>query len=169
MLLPPPTSFFPPPSPLPPSPLSGCVRCAGRSGGTATPAVIRDGPDGRTTKTRYGTASAVTEEEECNRCYGADPRHRLDDSLLRLVDGILLRLIVATMAGERGGEATARQRRGNSEAMARRRRGDGKASTRQRQGNKDAKAIGYGATCGRGNEAINKTITNNRYYKIIRP
>jgi hypothetical protein len=40
----------------------------------------------------------VTEEEECNRCYGADPRHRLDDSLLRLVDGILLRLIVATMA-----------------------------------------------------------------------
>ena len=99
MLLPPPTSFFPPPSPLPPSPLSGCVRCAGRSGGTATPAVIRDGPNGRTTKTRYGTASAVTEEEECNRCYGADPRHRLDDSLLRLVDGILLRLIVATMAG----------------------------------------------------------------------
>jgi hypothetical protein len=74
-----------------------------------------------------------------------------------------------TMAGERGGEATARRRRGNSEAMARRRRGDGKASTRQRQGNKDAKAIGYGATCGRGNEAINKRITNNRYYKIIRP
>jgi hypothetical protein len=41
----------------------------------------------------------VTEEEECDRCDGADPRHRLDDSLLRLVDGILLRLIVATMAG----------------------------------------------------------------------
>ena len=39
------------------------------------------------------------EEEECDRCNGADPRHRLDDSLLRLVDGILLRLIVATMAG----------------------------------------------------------------------
>ena len=103
MLLPPPTPFFPPPSPLPPSPLSRCVRRAGRSGGTANPAVIRDGPDGRTTKTRYGTASAAasaaTEEEECDGCEGADPRHRLDDSLLRLVDRILLRLIVATMAG----------------------------------------------------------------------
>ena len=46
VLLPPPTPFFLPPSPLPPSPLSGCVRRVGRSGGTATPAVIRDGPDG---------------------------------------------------------------------------------------------------------------------------
>ena len=59
--------------------------------------------DGRTTKTRYGTASAsasaATEEEECNGCDGADPRRRLDDSLLRLADGILLRLIVATTAG----------------------------------------------------------------------
>ena len=95
--------FFPPPSPLPPSPLSGCVRRAGRSGGTATPAIIRDGPDGRTTKTRYGTASATalaaTEEEECDGCDGADPRRRLDESLLRLADGILLRSIVATTAG----------------------------------------------------------------------
>ena len=32
-------------------------------------------------------------------CDGADPRRRLDDSLLRLVDGILLRLIVTTTAG----------------------------------------------------------------------
>ena len=103
MLLPPPTPFFPPPSPLPPSPLSGCVRCAGRSCGTATPAVICDGPDGHTTKTRYGTASAAasaaTEEEECDGCDGADPRRRLDDSLLRLADGILLHSIVVTTAG----------------------------------------------------------------------
>jgi hypothetical protein len=79
------------------------VSVAGRSGGTATPAIIRDGPDGHTTKTRYGTASVVasaaTEEEECGGCDGADPRRRLDDSLLRLAEGILLRLIVATTAG----------------------------------------------------------------------
>ncbi len=55
-----------------------------------------------------------------------------------------------TMAGKRGGEATVRGRQGN-----------GKATTRQRLGNKDAKAIGYGATGGRGNEAIDKRITNN--------
>jgi hypothetical protein len=63
-----------------------------------------------------------------------------------------------TMAGERGGEATAR-----------RRRGDGEVSTRQQRGNKDAKAIGYGAAGGRGNEAINKRITNNRQILLIRP
>jgi hypothetical protein len=55
------------------------------------------------TKTRYGTTSAAasetTEEEECDGCDGADPRRRLDDSLLRLVDAILLCLIVATAAG----------------------------------------------------------------------
>jgi hypothetical protein len=55
------------------------------------------------TKTRYGTASAAalaaTEEEECDGCNGDDARRRLDDSLLRLADGILLRLIVATTAG----------------------------------------------------------------------
>ena len=44
-----------------------------------------------------------------------------------------------TMAGERGGEVTARRRRGDDEA----------------------KAIGYGAAGGRGNEAIDKSITNN--------
>ncbi len=59
VLLPPPTPFFPPPSPLPPSPLSGCDRRGGRSGGTAAPAIICDRPHGRTTKTRYGTASAA--------------------------------------------------------------------------------------------------------------
>jgi hypothetical protein len=54
------------------------------------------------TKTRYGTASAAasaaTEEEECDGCDGVDPRRRLDDSLLRLADGILLRSIVTTTA-----------------------------------------------------------------------
>ena len=55
--------------------------------------------------------------------------------------------MMMTMAGERGGEVTARRRRGDSEA-----------TTRQRRGNKDAKAIGYGAAGGRGNEAIDKRI-----------
>jgi len=59
--------------------------------------------------------------------------------------------VLMTMAGERGGEATARRRRGN-----------GEVTTRQRQGNKDAKAIGYGTAGGRGNKAIDKRITNNR-------
>jgi hypothetical protein len=113
VLLPPPTSFFPPPSPLPPLPLSGCVHRGGHSGGAATPAVIRDGPDGWTTKTRYGTASAAapaaaeaTEEEDCDGCNSADPQRRLDDSLLRLADGILLRSIVATTAWWRRSPAT---------------------------------------------------------------
>jgi hypothetical protein len=56
------------------------------------------------TKTRYGTASAAAsaateEEEECDGCNGADPWRRLDDSLLRLADGILLRSNVTTTAG----------------------------------------------------------------------
>jgi hypothetical protein len=42
---------------------------------------------------------AATEEEECDGCDGADSRRRLDDSLLRLADGILLCLIVAMTAG----------------------------------------------------------------------
>ena len=111
------TPFFPPPSLLPPLLLSGCVRHAGRSGGTATPAIIHDRPDGRTTKTRYGTASAaalavaeVTEEEECDGCNGADPRRRLDDSLLRLADGILLRSIIAMTAPRRGGSGVRQPR-----------------------------------------------------------
>ena len=67
------------------------------------------------TKTRGGTAAATatataatatamaTEEEECNGCDSADPRHCLDDSLLCLADGILLRLIAATKTPRRGG------------------------------------------------------------------
>jgi hypothetical protein len=68
--------------------------------------------------------------------------------------------------------ARRRRRRGDGEATARRRRGDGKAKARRVQGNdeatRDAKAIGYGAAGGRGNEAIDKRITNNRdkYYSI---
>jgi hypothetical protein len=57
--------------------------------------------------------------------------------------------VMMTMAGERGGEATAR-----------RWQGDGKATTRQRRGIKDAKAICFGAAGGRGNKAIEKQITN---------
>jgi len=82
--------LFPLPSPLPPLlPLSGCVHRGGRSGGTAAPAIIRDGPDDWTTKTRYGTASVAAsaatealEEEEYNGCDSVDPRHRLDDKIL---------------------------------------------------------------------------------------
>jgi hypothetical protein len=70
--------------------------------------------------------------------------------------------VMMTMAGEGGG-------RGDGEATVRRRRGDGEASTRQPRGNKDAKAIGYGAAGGRGNEALNKRITNNRQILLIRP
>ena len=54
--------------------------------------------------------------------------------------------------GQKGGQ-------GNGEVTAR--RWQGKATTRQRGGNKDAKAISYGAAGGRGNEAIDKRITNN--------
>jgi hypothetical protein len=50
-----------------------------------------------------------------------------------------------TMAGERGGEVTARHQRGDGDET-------------QQRGNKDAKAIGYGAAGGRGNEAIDKRI-----------
>ena len=66
--------------------------------------------------------------------------------------------VIMTMASERGGEATARRRRGDGEATARRWRGDDKATTRQRRGNKDVKAIGYGTAGSRGNKAINKHL-----------
>ena len=66
--------------------------------------------------------------------------------------------VMMMMAGERGGKATARRRGGNGEATGRRRQDDYKATMRQRRGNKDAKAIGYGAAGGRGNEAIDKRI-----------
>jgi pseudouridine-5'-phosphate glycosidase len=44
-------------------------------------------------------AVEATEEEEYNGCNGADPQCRLDDTLLSMVDGILLRSVVATTAG----------------------------------------------------------------------
>ena len=56
--------------------------------------------------------------------------------------------------GQKGG-------RGDGERTVRERRGNSEATTRQQRGNKDAKAISYGATGGRGNEAIDKRITNN--------
>ena len=42
---------------------------------------------------------AATEEEESDGCDGADPRRRLDNSLLRLADRILLRSNVVMTAG----------------------------------------------------------------------
>ena len=44
-------------------------------------------------------ATEVSEEEEYDGCDGADPRRRLDNTLLSLAKLILLRSIVATMAG----------------------------------------------------------------------
>jgi hypothetical protein len=44
-------------------------------------------------------AAAATEEEEHDGCDGANPRRRLDNALLSLADGILLRLIVTMTAG----------------------------------------------------------------------
>jgi hypothetical protein len=62
------------------------------------------------TKTCNGTASAAvpaaaeaTEEEECDGCDGADPQFRMDKSLLRLADGILLRSIIAMTVLRCGG------------------------------------------------------------------
>jgi len=74
VLLQPPTPFFPLPSPLSLSLLSGCVRRSGRSGGTAAPTIIRDGPDDRMTKVSAAASAAMeaTEEEEYKRCNGAD-------------------------------------------------------------------------------------------------
>ena len=57
-----------------------------------------------------------------------------------------------------------RRKGGRGDGEARRRLGDNEATTtatRQRRGNKDAKAIGYGAAGGRGNEAIDKRIANH--------
>jgi hypothetical protein len=89
-----------------------------RSGGIIAPAVGRDGPNGRgddkdsqhrAAATAKATATAATaamaakamaaEEKECDGCDGADPRRRLDDSLLILANGILLRSIAATTVG----------------------------------------------------------------------
>jgi len=69
------------------------------------------------TKTHVGTAAATAtamamavtatvmgaEEEECDGCDGADPRHRLDDSLFHQADGIHLCLIATTTVLRRGG------------------------------------------------------------------
>jgi hypothetical protein len=44
-------------------------------------------------------AAEATEEEEHDGCDGANPRRRLDNALLSLADGILLRLIVTMTTG----------------------------------------------------------------------
>ena len=85
-----------------------------------SPSDVTDPMAAALTKTRDGTVAVTataaaatamaTEEEECNECDGADPRRRLDDSLLCLADGILLRLIAATMAPRRGGGGVWRPR-----------------------------------------------------------
>jgi len=91
---------------------------AGVADAPAAPLLLLSGATDPTaaalTKTRYGTVAATatataatataTEEEECDGCNGADRRRRLDDSLLRLEDGILLRLITATMAQPESGD-----------------------------------------------------------------
>ena len=48
--------------------------------------------------------------------------------------------VMMTMAGERGGEVTARQQRSGGKATARRRRGDDKATARRRRGDGEATA-----------------------------
>ena len=76
-----------------------------------------------------------------------------------------------TMAGERGGKATARQWRGNGKATAT--ATATMTATRQQRGNKDVNAICYGAADGRGNETIDKRnkiiilITNSQTLALI--
>jgi hypothetical protein len=63
-----------------------------------------------------------------------DRRHRRCPRGAAMVDVMMM------MAGERGGEVTARRRRGDGEVTARQRRGDGEATARRRQlqGNDEA-------------------------------
>ena len=64
-----------------------------------TAAALTKTRDGSAAATAAATAATATEEEEeeCDGCNGADPRRPLDNYLLCLADGILLRLIAATM------------------------------------------------------------------------
>jgi hypothetical protein len=48
--------------------------------------------------------------------------------------------VMMTMAGKRGGEATARRRRGDGKATSRRRQGNGEATARRRRGDGEAMA-----------------------------
>jgi hypothetical protein len=57
---------------------------------------------------------------------------------LRCPHGAVTADVMMTMAGERGGEATARRRRGDGKATARRRRGNGEAMARRLQDNDEA-------------------------------
>ena len=84
--------------------------------------------------------------------------------------GVAMADVMMTMAGKRGGKATARQWRGNGKATAT--ATATMTATRQQRGNKDVNAICYGAAGGRGNEAIDKRnqiilITNNQTLALI--
>jgi hypothetical protein len=82
------------------------------------------------------TASVVAAAPVGIRTYDADGDRRRH----RCPRGAATADVMMTMAGKRGGEATARQRRGNGEAtaMARQRRGDGEAMARRLQDNNEA-------------------------------
>ena len=67
----------------------------------------------------------ATEEEKCDGCDGADPRRRLDGSLLILANGILLHSIAATTMGAAaaaessdGDNADACDQRGGTRAIS---------------------------------------------------
>jgi hypothetical protein len=64
------------------------------------------------TGTSTAEMATATEEEECNGKHSTNPRRCLDDSLLRLTDGILLCSITATTVG-----AAARRRRSPATTM----------------------------------------------------
>ena len=61
-----------------------------------------DGTPAATTTATEATAT-TTEEEKCDGCGGAAPRRRLDNSLLSLVEGILLLSIAVTTVGAAAG------------------------------------------------------------------
>ena len=61
-----------------------------------TAAALTKTHDGTAAATAMATAAMVTEEEECDRCNGADPQRHMDDSLLHLADRILLCSITVT-------------------------------------------------------------------------
>ena len=61
-----------------------------------TAATLTKTHDDTAAATAMATAAMVTEEEECDRCNGADPQRRMDDSLLHLADRILLCSITVT-------------------------------------------------------------------------
>jgi hypothetical protein len=72
---------------------------------------------------------------------GGDHRHH------RCPCGVAMADVMMIMAGEKGGEAMVRRRRGDGEATARRRRGDGEATARRRRGDHKATERQQGCKC----------------------